>query len=103
MWVEILVLGVEVLVIFLLFIHFRKIDSHTSVLKDHFEKLSETVEEIDRHLREHEDEMDDHLNEHETGMDQHIMELENHTKRIEENVNRLCTCSNLTEDSEDSR
>lgn len=70
MWVEILVLGVEVLVIFLLFIHFRKIDSHTSVLKDHFEKLSETVEEIDRHLREHEEEMDDRLNEHETGMDQ---------------------------------
>jgi len=46
---ELTVLLAEIVVVFLLLIHFRKLDSHTEALDRHIKKLNSHVSELDRH------------------------------------------------------
>lgn len=62
--------------IFLLFHHFKKINSHTEVLEEHYGGLKNAVEEIDHHLREHEERIEGNLNDHEKRLDRHIEKIE---------------------------
>lgn len=75
-----MVLGVGILVILLLLTHFGRIDDHTKALDNHLKKLDEHV----------------------IKMDQHLLELEKHTEQAEENVDKLCACFDVGEETSEN-